>query len=75
MDNFINSVSNLTSTLQTGGVVVAALMILVAGYFFMFGGDEGPRKAKKILIYVAVGMACILGANALAQYIADQMAF
>ncbi|QRN92757.1 hypothetical protein DD607_05155 [Salmonella sp. 3DZ2-4SM] len=75
MDKIISSIANATSMLQTAAIATAALMILISGYFFLFGGDEGPRKAKKMLIYVFIGLILILGANVLAQWGADQVAF
>jgi hypothetical protein len=75
MDKIISSIANATSMLQTERIATAALMILISGYFFLFGGDEGPRKAKKMLIYVFIGLILILGANVLAQWGADQVAF
>ena len=75
MDKIISSIANATSMLQTAAIATAALMILISGYFFLFGGDEGPRKAKKMLIYVFIGLILILGANVLAQWGAHQVAF
>ena len=75
MDKIISSIANATSMLQTAAIATAALMILISGFFFLFGGDEGPRKAKKMLIYVFIGLILILGANVLAQWGADQVAF
>lgn len=75
MDKIISSIANATSMLQTAAIATAALMILISGYFFLFGGDDGPRKAKKMLIYVFIGLILILGANVLAQWGADQVAF
>lgn len=68
MQNISNTLAQATSTLQGFAIGVAVIMIVIAGYQLFLGGDQGVQKGKKILIWTAVGLVLIFGANAIAQW-------
>ncbi|MFA6552048.1 MAG: pilin [Candidatus Paceibacterota bacterium] len=49
------------------GGIVAVFFIIYAGFLFVMaqGNEEGLKKAKNTLLYTVIGVAIILGANAI----------
>lgn len=71
-------IANLTGFLewaQKPSLIVGAIMVLIAGYFWLTGGQDGRRIAKGLLIGVAVGLILINGALGLATEFNSNITF
>lgn len=75
MNGFINTVTKAIEVAQTPSNILAALAIIVGGYLFMWGGDEGRRKSKWWFIAAAVGLVIINGAVELANTVNSNIQF
>ncbi|PWX39028.1 hypothetical protein CYK89_01520 [Clostridium perfringens] len=60
---------------QTLGWICLALSLAVAGFAWIFGGTDGMRKAKPIIIGGIAGFILIMGANAFATYFKTSVTF
>ncbi|EOU1476217.1 hypothetical protein [Clostridium perfringens] len=61
--------------IQTLGWICLALALATAGFSWIIGGSEGMRKAKVIIIGGIAGFILIVGANSIATYFKDTIAF
>lgn len=75
MDEFIASMTSFLAWCQKPSIILAAIGILVAGYFWKLGGQDGRRIAKGILIGVAVGLVLVNGALGLATSFDTNISF
>lgn len=75
MDQFIANANAFLKWAQMPSLICAAIAILVAGYFWMAGGQDGRRTAKTILIGAVVGLVLINGAYALANSVNTNITF
>ncbi|WEA41772.1 hypothetical protein [Lysinibacillus fusiformis] len=75
MENFIATMTNLLTWLQMPSLILAAIAICVAGYFWKLGGQDGRRIAKTILIGAGVGLLLVNGALALATSVNTNITF
>ncbi|KSU47677.1 hypothetical protein AS033_15600 [Exiguobacterium indicum] len=66
---------SLLNFFQGLAVISAAISFVVAGYYFIFGGDRGRSKAVGWLIGGAVGLIIITGAVTLAEMVNDNIKF
>ncbi|HBQ75694.1 MULTISPECIES: hypothetical protein [unclassified Exiguobacterium] len=66
---------SLLNFFQGLAVISAAIAFVVAGYYFIFGGDRGRSKAVGWLIGGAVGLIVITGAVTLAEMVNDNIKF
>ena len=53
--NMQNAMDNVYGVMKGVGVVVAAIGIAMSAFQLFMGGDKGMEKAKKTIIYTAVG--------------------
>lgn len=75
VNNITRTLSELLGTLQLIALPVAAVMVAIAGYQFFRGGDEGPQKAKKMLVYLLVGLVLVFGAKAIVDGVRTNITF
>lgn len=75
MEQFIASMTSFLSWLQMPSLILAALAICVAGYFWKLGGQDGRRMAKGILIGAGVGLLLVNGALAIATSVNTNISF
>lgn len=68
----INAVIDFLFTLS---LLIVPLVIIIAGYFFVFseGKAENIEKAKKLFIYALVGFVIILLAKGFVEFILQQI--
>ena len=64
-----NAVSNILGGVQVVGIVVAAAMILYAGFKFLTAGAGEKAKAKDMLVPMAVGSILVALAAPIANWI------
>lgn len=53
--NMQNAMDNVYGVMKGVGIVVAAIGIAMSAFQLFMGGDKGMEKAKKTIIYTAVG--------------------
>lgn len=58
----------------TAGALVLVFFVVVAGYFYITGGETGKGKAKGILMNCLTGMGILLGSYALLYFINPNLA-
>lgn len=75
VNNITSTLSEILGTLQLIAVPVAAVMVAFAGFQFFRGGDEGPMKAKKSLVYLLVGLVLVFGAKAIVDGVRANITF
>lgn len=75
MESLISSATNLLNWLQMPALICAAIAFVIGGYYMIFGGDQGIKKAKTWFIGGAVGLVVILGALALAESVKTNISF
>lgn len=75
VESIVQTLSDLLNALQLIAIPVAAVMVVIAGYQFFRGGEEGPQKAKKLLVYLLVGLVLVFGATAIVNGVRDRIAF
>lgn len=66
---------SLLQFFQGLAVIAAAIAFVVAGFYFIFGGDRGRSKAVSWLVGGAVGLIIIMGAVTLAEMVNDNIKF
>ena len=73
--NFADFIDRITNFLFYIAVVLAPLMIVIGGaYYIMSGGDPGKTKqARQIMIYAAVGLIVMVLARAFVNVILRQI--
>lgn len=69
--NMKNAMNNVYSIMKGVGIVVAAIGIALSAFQLFMGGDKGMEKAKKTLIYTAVGCGILFLAVPITNAIAS----
>lgn len=54
-NNIRDAAGGIYGAMKSIGVVVAVLGVAMAAFQLFFGGDKGMEKAKKTLLYTAIG--------------------
>lgn len=70
-ENFQQLIDRIISFVFMAGVVIAPIMILIAGFYYITSAGE-PAKlqtAKNIILYTAIGLAVILLAKGLISFL------
>lgn len=62
MDGLIASATSFLAYIQKPSLILSAIMIAVGGYYLIFGGENAPKKAKKIVLGVIIGLVLVNGA-------------
>jgi hypothetical protein len=59
LDDVVGIFENITNWLFTGLLLISVIMLVVAGYKYMFSGgsEENTSSAKNMIIYASVGLA------------------
>lgn len=68
--NMQTAMDNVYSVMKGVGVVVAAIGIAMSAFQLFMGGDKGMEKAKKTIIYTAVGCGILFLAVPITKAIA-----
>lgn len=50
----------ITQVAIGAGGTIAVIMVMVGGYYYMLGGEEGHSKGKKYITYALIGLAIAL---------------
>lgn len=61
----------LVTILQTAGIVVAVVVLLVIGIKYMMGSAEEKAEYKKVMIPYLIGAALIFGGSAIVGIVYD----
>lgn len=75
MEKFIANGTSFLEWLQMPSAIIAAIILVIAGYFWKVGGQDGRRIAKSMLIGIAVGLVLINGALALVTSFNSNISF
>lgn len=59
--------------IRSVGVSVAAIAVVLSAYQIFAGGEEGMARAKKIILFVAIGIVVIFIAPLVMVWIRDIM--
>lgn len=70
-ENLFKFINNVIDAVLKLGAIIAVLAIIYAGFLFVTaqGEEEKITKAKKVLLYAAIGIAILLGARLIANVI------
>lgn len=65
-----STIANIVNKVLTYVALIAVIMIIIAGLYLILslGSDSGKETAKKIVLYVAIGLILILVAKALVMF-------
>lgn len=75
MESLITSLTSFLEWLQMPAQVGAAIAFCIAGYYLMWGGDQGRGKAVKWLVGGAGGLLVVMGALSLANSVSENISF
>jgi len=69
--DLIDTITNVGNWIFTGLLVIAAIFMVLAGYFFVTGGGEPEKvnKARQMLINALIGVAVGLASRGLISVI------
>lgn len=71
VSNMKSAMNNVYSIMKGVGIVVAAIGIALSAFQLFMGGDKGMEKAKKTLVYTAVGCGILFLAVPITNAIAS----
>ena len=74
MDSLVNTLNNIIEMIKMPAYSVAVLAVIVGGYYYMAGGQEGKMKAKNWIIGGLVGLMIILLSSSIVGYLQGQVA-
>lgn len=63
----------LYTIIRSVGVSVAAIAVVMSAYQIFVGGEEGMERAKKIILFVAIGVVVIFIAPLVMVWIREVM--
>ena len=68
-DEIVNVGNTMVGILQTVGIILSVVMLIILGIKYMMGSAEEKAEYKKTMIPYVVGAALIFAASALAQVV------
>ncbi|HLQ98104.1 MAG TPA: pilin [Candidatus Dormibacteraeota bacterium] len=75
VNNFVSTVDEFVAALRTIAVPVATLMLIVAGIMWFATGEQGPARAKKLIVGVVIGLVIIFAADAISNFVQTRSSF
>lgn len=71
----VSTLNQFVSALRTIAIPVATVMLIVAGIMWFTMGEQGPARAKKVIIGVVIGIVIIFAADTIATWLQSKSSF
>lgn len=71
----VGTLNQFVTALRTIAIPVATVMLIIAGIMWFTMGEQGPAKAKKVIIGVVIGIIIIFAADTIATWLQSKSSF
>ena len=75
VNQIVTTLNEFVTALRTIAIPVATVMLIVAGIMWFTMGEQGPARAKKVIIGVVIGIVIIFAADTIATWLQSKSSF
>lgn len=75
VNQVVGTLNQFVTALRTLAIPVATVMLIIAGIMWFTMGEQGPARAKKVIIGVVIGIVIIFAADTIATWLQSKASF